>query len=137
MNSLPEDEALKDRMFCITVEGYKEVEKIRILCDYLLVKHLKNLGLQPTDVTISDEVARALIQRVCPHEKGIRTMEKHLKDLLSKISFLVSNQDAIQCSFSLPAKYMPLAWPISLSTEMMDILLKDVNGTPRHLSMYS
>lgn len=137
MNSLPEDEALKDRMFCITVEGYKEAEKIRILCDYLLAKHLKNLGLQVTDVVISDDVARNLIQRVCPDEKGIRTMEKHLKDVLSKISFLVSNQDAIHCSFSLPVRFFPMKWPITLTTDMLSILLKDVQNTPRHISMYA
>jgi ATP-dependent Lon protease len=137
MNSLPEDEALKDRMFCITVEGYKEVEKIRILCDYLLGKHLKNLGLEKTDVVITDDIARELILRVCPNDKGIRTMEKHLKDLLSKISFLVSNQDAISCSFSLPSRYLPMTWPITVTTDMLSILLKDVNSTPKHLSMYS
>jgi len=137
MNSLPEDEALKDRMFCITVEGYKEVEKIRILCDYLLGKHLKNLGLKKTDVVITDDIARELILKVCPNDKGIRTMEKHLKDLLSKISFLVSNQDVISCSFSLPSKYLPMTWPITVTTDMLSILLKDVNGTPKHLSMYS
>lgn len=138
MNNLPEDEALKDRIFYIHVDGYKEDEKIRILCDYLLPKHLKNLNLKSNDIIIPDIVAQYMIRKVCPSENGIRTMEKYLKDLLNKLSFLVSNQSNIQCSFSIPSKYFPLDFPIIVNNEMIDILLKNsISNNSKYLFMYS
>jgi ATP-dependent Lon protease len=137
MNTLPQDEALKDRIFVIKVDGYKEEERIRIMCDYLLPKHLKNLNLEKTDIQIADEMAKYFIRKICPNEKGIRTMEKHLKDLLSKISFLVTNQEILKCSFSLPTKYYPLHFPVKITQDMMDILLKDASpNNLNHLNMY-
>jgi ATP-dependent Lon protease len=137
MNALPEDEALKDRIFVITVDGYKEAEKVRILCDYLLPKHLKNLNLTTDSVVISDEVAQYLIRKVCPEEKGIRSMEKSLKDLLSKICFLVTNQQTIKCSFMLPERCFPFVYPVKLEQTMVDVLLKDsVPKGLKHPHMY-
>jgi ATP-dependent Lon protease len=136
MNALPEDEALKDRIFVINVDGYKEEEKVRILCDYLLPKHLKNLNLQETDIIIDDEMAKYFIRKVSPQDKGIRTMEKYLKDILSKTSFLVTNQDSLHCSFSLPKKYYPLQFPVTLNENMMDIFLKDAMPKTLNLSFY-
>jgi len=136
MNALPEDEALKDRIFVINVDGYKEEEKVRILCDYLLPKHLRNLNLQETDIIINDEMAKYFIRKVSPEDKGIRTMEKYLKDILSKTSFLVTNQDTLKCSFSLPKKYYPLQFPVTLNENMLDIFLKDAMPKTLNLSFY-
>ena len=137
MNALPEDEALKDRIFCIKVDGYKELEKVRILVDYLLPKHLKNLVIDTNNISINDAVAAYFIRKVSPNEKGIRTMEKHLKDLLAKISFLVTNQQTIKCSFLLPSKYFPLQYPVKITEQIIDILLKDtVANNLSHLTMY-
>jgi ATP-dependent Lon protease len=137
MNALPEDEALKDRIFCIKVDGYKELEKVRILVDYLLPKHLKNLVIDTNNISIDDAVAAYFIRKVSPNEKGIRTMEKHLKDLLAKISFLVTNQQTIKCSFLLPSKYFPLQYPVKITEQIIDILLKDtVANNLSHLTMY-
>jgi ATP-dependent Lon protease len=138
MNSLPEDDALKDRIFCIQVDGYKEADKIRILCDYLLPRHIKNFNL-PTDcIKISDEVSKYIVQKVSPNDKGIRTLEKSLKDLLNKISFLMTNQEKIKCTFMLPSKYFPLTYPIDVTRDMIDILLKEYTGGDlRHLSMFA
>jgi ATP-dependent Lon protease len=137
MNALPEDEALKDRIFCIKVDGYKEVEKVRILVDYLLPKHLKNLVIDIQNIKIDDTVATYFIRKVCPNEKGIRTMEKHLKDLLAKISFLVTNQQTIKCSFLLPSKFFPLQYPVKITEQIIDVLLKDtLPNNLAHLTMY-
>lgn len=137
MNSLPDDEALKDRIFTITVEGYSEKERVKILCDYLLPKHVKNLGYQSDNIGLSEEVGLYFIRKLCPEEKGIRTLEKSLKDLLSKICFLHSNQEKIACSFMLPKKYFPLAFPLQVTTEMVDTLMKNTQTTnKKHLSMY-
>jgi ATP-dependent Lon protease len=139
MNSVPEDEALKDRIFYIHVDGYKEVEKINILKDYLLPKQLKNLNLEENSVRISENVCRYIVNKVAPNDKGIRNLERSLKDIINKTSFLVSNQKKIPCSFSLPDKYFPFNYPVNVTNEMVDVFLKNFGATPstNHLSMYT
>jgi len=138
MNSTPEDEALKDRIFYIYVDGYKEFEKIKILKDYLLPKHLKNLKIQENSISISENVTKYIVNLVSPNDKGIRNLERALKDIINKTSFLVSNQKNIPCSFLLPDKYFPFEYPITLDQDMIDIFLKNFfpSSNNNHLSMY-
>lgn len=138
MNATPEDEALKDRIFYIYVDGYKEFEKIKILKDYLLPKHLKNLNIQENSISISENISKYIVNLVSPNDKGIRNLERALKDIINKTSFLVSNQKNIPCSFLLPDKYFPFEYPISLDQEMIDIFLKNFfpSSNTNHLSMY-
>jgi len=139
MNQLPEDEALKDRIFVIKVDGYKEFEKVRILCDYLLPKHLKNLNLATDSIKINDDVGKYIVRKICSDEGGIRTLEKALKDVLGKTCFLVTNQQKIQCTFMLPNKYYPFNYPISLNEEIIDVFLKNnsFQNSMHHLNIYS
>jgi len=123
MNNLPEDQALKDRIFFIRVDGYQLKDQVQILCNYLLPKHLKNLNLEPECIQISESVAEYIIHKYGHQEKGVRTIEKQLKDLLHKISFLVTNQNQIQTSFNLPEKYLPIQYPFQVDTTVVDILL--------------
>lgn len=138
MNSMPEDEALKDRIFYIYVDGYKEIEKINILKDYLLPKQLVNLNLEKDSIQIPENVCKYIVNKIAPNDKGIRNLERSLKDLLNKTSFLVSNQKNIPCSFLLSDKYFPLEYPVIITNDMVDIFLKNFNSnlSTNHLSMY-
>lgn len=138
MNAAPEDEALKDRIFYIHIEGYKEFEKIRILKDYLLPKHIKNLNLPPESIQLDEQVSKFIVNKISPEDKGIRNLERALKDIINKTSFLVSNQKTIQCSFALPEKYYPFEYPVKLNVEMIDVFLRNFFPTKdrNHLSMY-
>lgn len=124
MNDLPRDKALKDRIYSIVVEGYSEKEKVRIASDYLFPKNLVNLGKSRGDVVLKDEVVGYLVRKVCSGEKGIRTLEKAVRDVLNKIHFLVSNQDRLPCSFMLPSSCFPLEFPVELTEKMVDVFLK-------------
>lgn len=125
MNDLPKDKALKDRIYSIRVEGYSEKEKVRIACDYLFPKNLVNIGKDPKDIIASDEVIKYLVQKICRGEKGIRNLEKAVKDILNKTHFLTTNQDKIPCSFMLPGSYFPMKLPVELTKTMIDVFLKD------------
>lgn len=126
MNELPKDNALKDRIFFIEVEGYTEKERVRIFLDYLLPKHLKNLKLDENSIMIPEKEALYIIQQcfMIANEKGVRLIEKALKDILHKISFLVTNQNSISCSFLPSESYFPLHYPIELDHNLVCILLK-------------
>jgi len=136
MNELPSDQALRDRVFFIPVEGYTEKEQVRILCDYLLPKHLQNLNLDRASISISDSVGHFIVQHCLQKqsERGVRTIEKGLKDLLSKLSFLITNQRSIPCTFLPPASYFPMTLPLSVDISLCAILLE---GFTNHLSSHS
>lgn len=118
MNEMPEDNALKDRIFPIEIEGYTEKEKVEILRLYLVPKYLKNLNLSATDVVIPEKVAAWLVNRG-DQSKGIREIERLVKDMLTKLSFIASND--IPMSF----RMRKVSFPLTLDQEMAEVLTRD------------
>lgn len=123
MNELPQDKALQDRIFMVEVEGYSQKEKLRILIDFLFPRHLKTQKLQDTDIVVPEDVAQHILNRISAEkEKGIRTIERAVKDMIHKISFLVLHEDRIATSFAWKQK---LTYPVTLTNALVDVLLKD------------
>lgn len=124
MNELPENSALRDRIFPIVIKGYTEKEKVRIIVEYLFPRHLKDHLFQTTDIVVSDQVASYIISsssKSC--DKGIRSIEKAVKDIIRKISFLYHHHKS--CDFSLSFKMKePITLPLTLTTDMVSICLK-------------
>lgn len=128
MNELPENSALRDRIFPIFIEGYGIKDKVRIIVDYLFPKHLENIGLKKTDVIVSDDVATHIIHKsqLDVNDKGIRTIEKAVKDITHKLSFvLVHQSNATEfSSFSFFTKAsQSLELPLTLTNEHVDAFL--------------
>lgn len=127
MNEPPQDKALQDRIFIVQIEGYNHQEKIHILQDFLLPRHLRTQQLSPTDIIITDEIANHIINITCSDkEKGIRTLERAVKDIIHKINFLVCHKDTIDVSFKWKET---LQYPVSLTRDLVDVLLKDFHTT--------
>jgi ATP-dependent Lon protease len=123
MNELPEDKALQDRIFTVYIEGYTLQEKKRILMDFLFPRFLDALQLKKEDIQVDEQVALHIINSVIPEsEKGIRTLERAVKDIIHKISFLVIHDNQLQSSFYCGKK---LEYPVVLTSSLVDILLKD------------
>jgi ATP-dependent Lon protease len=120
MNSLPDDSALRDRIFVIEVNGYNLSDKIKIVCNYILPKALKNIGRNEGDIIISENVASFLINRVCSSfDKGMRTIDKTINDLCNKINFLVThNNDLASFNLSFNLKYS-ISYPVTITTDMI------------------
>jgi ATP-dependent Lon protease len=68
---------LRDRMEIISLAGYTEGEKLQIARRYLLRRQLEANGLSATQVEISDEALRAVIQRYT-REAGVRNLEREI-----------------------------------------------------------
>lgn len=137
MNELPENSALRDRIFPIFINGYTEKEKVRIIVDYLFPRHLKEHLFQKTDIIVSDQVAALIISKVCKSsDKGIRSIEKAVKDIIRKVSFLYHHD--ITTSFQIK---QPIVLPLILTPEMISTFLDRKglfdNGNTFHLQMYS
>lgn len=136
MNELPDDKALQDRIFTVQVEGYTVQEKVRIMVDFLFPRHLKTQELRPEDMIVSDAVAMHIITLVSKdNEKGIRSMERAVKDIIHKVNFLVIHDNKIDVSFCY--KKSRLQYPVELTTDMVDVFLKDFMSSQKPpLQMY-
>jgi len=128
MNELPENSALRDRIFPIFIDGYGVKDKVRIIVDYLFPKHLENVGLKTTDVIVSDDVATHIIHKsqVDMNDKGIRTIEKAVKDITHKLSFVLVHQsngsEFSSFSFFTNAS-RTISLPVTLTNEHVDAFL--------------
>jgi len=74
---------LLDRMETIRISGYILEEKLEIARRHLLPKQLREHGLKAGQVTIPEEVIRAVIDGWA-REAGVRNLENNLKKLLRK-----------------------------------------------------
>jgi ATP-dependent Lon protease len=72
---------LLDRMEIIAFDGYTTEEKLAIAKGYLLPRQLKRNGLKVEEVTVADDVVRAVISEYT-REAGVRQLERELGKLL-------------------------------------------------------
>ena len=127
MNELPRDSALRDRIYTIEVPGYKFEDKILIIIDYLFPKALKNINTSIDSVKITKNTAKYLIEKISSNEdKGIRTLEKTINNIVTKLDFIVKHQDksgnlkGFNMSFNI-GKF--IKYPITLTDEIINILI--------------
>src|SRR6266704_3592902 len=78
-------EPLLDRMELIRLDGYTEDEKVTIARDHLLPRQLTRAGLDPTEVTITDDAFRRLATEYT-REAGVRALERSIARVLRKIA---------------------------------------------------
>ena len=80
---------LMDRMEVIRIAGYTEGEKITIAKNYLLPRQLRENGLRPDEVTLSEEAFQSII-RLYTREAGVRNLEREIGAVCRKIVVQVS-----------------------------------------------
>jgi ATP-dependent Lon protease len=127
MNELPSDSALRDRIYTIQVPGYKLEDKIHIIIDYLFPKALKNINTIDNSILVSTTVAEYLVKQTTNWENctGVRTIEKFVNNIVSKIDFIIKHQDKkgklskFDLSFDIK-KF--IKYPLTLTVDMINIL---------------
>ncbi len=75
---------LLDRMEIIHVSSYTEEEKVNIAARYLIPKALKNNGLKPEEISISESAIRDIL-RYYTREAGVRGLERELSKICRKV----------------------------------------------------
>ena len=73
---------LKDRLEIIYIDGYTEIEKLKIAKDYLIPKVCLNYGIK--DIKISDDKIIDII-RFYTRESGVRELERMISKIVRKI----------------------------------------------------
>ncbi|MBE7061110.1 MAG: endopeptidase La [Clostridiales bacterium] len=80
---------LLDRMEVIELNGYTNEEKLEIAKRYLIPKQIKNNGLTPAKVEITDEAINEIIVGYTM-EAGVRNLERELSSVIRKIAAKVA-----------------------------------------------
>jgi ATP-dependent Lon protease len=75
---------LLDRMEVIRLSGYTEDEKVNIAMRYLLTKQLKNHGLKPEEINVSESAIRDIV-RYYTREAGVRALEREISKICRKV----------------------------------------------------
>lgn len=83
-NTLKMPRPLLDRMEIIQLSGYTENEKVEIAKRHLIDKQLKETGLKPDELTITDEALLGLI-RYYTRESGVRNLERGIANIARKV----------------------------------------------------
>ena len=91
---------LLDRMEIISFDGYTTEEKLAIAKGYLVPRQLKRNGLKPEEVTVEDDVLRAVISEYT-REAGVRQLEREVGKLLRGAATKIASGDQVDAPIAL------------------------------------
>ena len=84
---------LLDRMEIIELGSYTDEEKRMIAKNHLLPKQMKKHGLKKTQLRVSDDAIREIIQ-CYTRESGVRSLERHLAEICRKADMRLIAQES-------------------------------------------
>jgi ATP-dependent Lon protease len=83
LDTIPQ--ALRDRMEVIKLPGYILQEKVQIANKYLIPEQIEEHGLKKSEVKISDEALRRIVDEYA-REAGVRSLEKNIGKIMRKVT---------------------------------------------------
>ncbi|VEJ35994.1 Lon protease 1 [Aedoeadaptatus ivorii] len=98
---------LLDRMEIIRLGGYTPEEKREIATRHLWPKHLKDVGYDPEEITISDNAVDTVIESYTG-EAGVRMLDKELAKIVRKVTleYLERDKKRVQITNRNLSKYL-------------------------------
>jgi ATP-dependent Lon protease len=109
--------ALRDRMEVLEIPGYTEEEKLAIAREHLVEKQVKNHGLTPEQLTITDDALKTVI-RGYTREAGVRNLEREIGALCRKAARRRAEGDESPLEITAAVVHQMLGAPTFLDEEM-------------------
>lgn len=125
---------LRDRMYRIETRGYSDSDKLHIARQHLLPKILSQLGFTSDDVVLPDAAVQHIIARFTGGEAGVRNLKRCLETVHSKLNLCRlcgSATDVFGKDFDVSVEF-----PVTVTTEMVDKLLKSSGPAPSWQHLY-
>lgn len=122
---------LRDRLQVIRIKGYKIDEKVNIAQQYMIPRFAQELGFEPNQIQISDEIIRNIAFRYTEPEEGVRNLGRSLETLLSRLNVIrliqgSQNQDKAPFLKKLPFRgdlIPPITNPFAVTKKIVDNIL--------------
>lgn len=112
--------ALRDRLEVIQYPGYTLDEKFHIAKKFLLPKIIKVHGLKESQLDITDEAIRHVIESYT-REAGVRSLERELSGIIRKITRKVAEGDKTKVFKITPAEVEKLLGPIKFLPQLAEV----------------
>ena len=109
---------LRDRMYTIEVPGYNVKDKIIISQKHLIPGIIKDIGLKPSDIIMSEEIIKYIIE-ITKDEDGVRNLKRSLEIVYSKLNLF-----RILKTTTIFDKIIDVNFPFNVTKEIIDSLLK-------------
>ena len=147
---------LKDRMHVIRTEGFEESDKIKIANEYLLPNICKDIGFESEQAIFTDKILKHIISK--NEEKGVRNLRRSLHDIISKLNLLSithsykngiaeqqdkseqedkSKKKKKEKDVLKPFSLKDLTFPLTITQEMCDTLMKPEKISEKQFMMYT
>jgi ATP-dependent Lon protease len=109
---------LRDRMEVIELPGYTEQEKLEIAKRYLLLRQLRENGISPELLAVSDAAILEIV-RSYTREAGVRNLERELGTICRKVARQVAKGEEKPTSVT-PANLADFLGPIRFRWELAE-----------------
>lgn len=120
------DKILKDRLNLIYLDGYNEVEKSRIVLDYIIPKTMKDINLTNEEVSFDRNAVFYLVKKFSNKEKGVRELERQVAKILERINLLkyvhqIEDQEKIpKMSYSIKNFKLPIEVTMDVVKQLLE-----------------
>ncbi len=135
---------LRDRLQVVRIKGYNATQKCKIAIEYMFPRFCKDVGFNPGELVINDDVITYIINNFADKEEGVRNLGRCLDTLVSRLNVLrlvqkSTSQETSEFLDKLPfkAKNIPTITNNFLITrEIIDNILDRVVVDVSHHHMY-
>ena len=114
------DPILRDRLKVIYTKGYNEKDKLVIVQKYMFPSILKNIGIDPENIKLSEDMIKYIISKT-DKEDGVRNLKRSLETIVSKINVYSLNSHNL---LKLPFTIKNFNLPLEINKEIVDNLLE-------------
>jgi ATP-dependent Lon protease len=122
------DKILLDRIKIIKTGNFTKKDKIQIAKDYIIPEMEKMINIEKNQILINDEIYEYILNKI-PNECGVRKFKELLRTLYMKINV---NRYIDNISYKIPKFQLPL----SVTTNIVDMLIETKQESVSHLHMY-